>query len=198
MRILYLSLFVFAFSFIACNDEAEECETGISQEADSQKLDQLLSEILELSRSEECIDPSDWTFAPFGSKACGGPQGYVPFSNAIDRDEFLRLVAMLTTAEAEFNIDYQVISDCALVNPPSSIICRAGAPVMLLQCPSLEGDVESPCNDIPPTDEECDAAFSRWFYVRAQNACALLEYSGCELYGFESQEECDACLCAEG
>lgn len=51
------------------------------------------------------------------------------------------------------------------------------------------------CNEQVPTDELCQAAFSRWFYDSNTETCSEIAYSGCEAYGFESQEACEACSC---
>jgi hypothetical protein len=51
------------------------------------------------------------------------------------------------------------------------------------------------CSEKPPTDEECDAYFERWFYIEKMNGCEKVGYSGCSLKGFATQEECEACRC---
>lgn len=51
------------------------------------------------------------------------------------------------------------------------------------------------CNDTPPTDELCQAAFSRWFFNQSQNKCELIGYSGCSQKGFETKQECEDCKC---
>ncbi len=133
MRLLIIIL-VTTLLFISCSDQDDpivECDTpGISQEADAEKLQLLLAQIEELSLSESCDDPIDWTFTPYGSKACGGPLGYIAYSTQIDVDEFLELVQSYTEATAAFNQNWQVFSDCAVVNPPSRVVCQEGLPVL--------------------------------------------------------------------
>jgi hypothetical protein len=51
------------------------------------------------------------------------------------------------------------------------------------------------CNDTVPTNELCLAYFSRWFYNSSSNKCELIGYSGCSQKGFETEQECEACLC---
>jgi hypothetical protein len=51
------------------------------------------------------------------------------------------------------------------------------------------------CNDSPPTDELCDAYFTRWFYNKSKNACEEISYSGCSAKGFETKAACDSCKC---
>lgn len=50
------------------------------------------------------------------------------------------------------------------------------------------------CQDIPPTNELCQAHFKRWFYVEADNRCVEISYSGCSAKGFSSKAECENCL----
>lgn len=51
------------------------------------------------------------------------------------------------------------------------------------------------CSEAPPTNELCLAYFSRWFYNSNTNKCELVGYSGCSQKGFETEQECEACLC---
>jgi len=51
------------------------------------------------------------------------------------------------------------------------------------------------CKETPPTEELCQAAFSRWFYNVKTNQCEVIGYSGCEEYGFATQQDCDDCKC---
>ena len=196
----YIVIFFMSFLFsISCTDETAEQENmeEKTQEEEIQDLEQLFDEIEDVSLSISCEDVTDWAFVAYGSKACGGPQGYIAYSTTIDVTQFLQLVEDYTATEDAFNQRWGVISDCAIFSPPSSVICRDGLPVLIYECPFVDGDTESACNDVPPTDEECDAAFERWFYSQSSNTCELLAYSGCELYGFATKEECDSCLCTE-
>jgi len=115
----------------SCSDDSPEvsCEIlGESQEADAETLRVLFEEITEISESQTCSDASNWTFAAYGSKACGGPQGYIAYSLDIDVDSFLSKIRKYTEAEALFNTTWSAISDCALANPPAEVICVDGKP----------------------------------------------------------------------
>ena len=130
MKLLY-TIFLGCTVLLSCADAPEvQCDAmGISQAQDAMKLQQLFTEIEGVSTSVSCDDPSEWAFTAFGSKACGGTQGYIAYSTTIDVADFLERVRMYTETEDAFNQLWGVISDCALVNPPSSIICRDGLPV---------------------------------------------------------------------
>ena len=51
----------------------------------------------------------------------------------------------------------------------------------------------SACNETPPTDETCEAWFTRWFYDKSTGSCTEIGYSGCTMKGFESKDACEAC-----
>jgi len=51
------------------------------------------------------------------------------------------------------------------------------------------------CSENPPTDELCEMAAQRWFYDSKTSECELIGYSGCEIYGFATKEECEKCDC---
>lgn len=101
------------------------------QEIDHRKLMDLFSEIENLSYSETCANATNWTFVAYGAKACGGPQGYIHYSRNIDTTSFLNKVEAYSKAEKEFNIKWSVVSDCTIANPPKSIECRNGYPVLI-------------------------------------------------------------------
>lgn len=54
------------------------------------------------------------------------------------------------------------------------------------------------CNESLPKNEYCDAYFEKWFYNKENNSCSLIQYSGCNEYGFATQSECETCLCSKG
>lgn len=100
------------------------------QEKDHQVLMELFNEMYNLAYSLTCSDANEWDFVAYGSKACGGPKGYIPYNKNIDVATFLKKVNAYTKAEKEFNIKWGIISDCAVVNPPKSIDCQYNYPVL--------------------------------------------------------------------
>lgn len=101
------------------------------QEKDHQVLMELFDEISNLAYGTSCSDANDWSYVGFGAKACGGPQGYLPYHKNIDVTSFLEKVEAYTSAEKEFNIKWGIVSDCAVVNPPKSIECHYEYPVFI-------------------------------------------------------------------
>lgn len=101
-----------------------------NQETDQRVLTEMFEEISDIAMNVACDDASDWSFTPYGSKACGGPQGYVAYSNQIDVNAFLAKVAMYTEAEREYNIKWGIISTCDLPPQPVGVSCVNGEPVL--------------------------------------------------------------------
>ena len=100
------------------------------QEKEYRKLMDLFNNISNLAYSKACSNSLDWSYVAYGVKACGGPQGYIPYSKNIDTKAFLKKVEEYSKAEKEFNIKWGIASDCAVVNPPKSIECKNNYPVL--------------------------------------------------------------------
>ncbi|WP_299666923.1 hypothetical protein [uncultured Polaribacter sp.] len=101
------------------------------QEKDHRNLLELFDEISNLAYSASCVNTADWTFVGYGAKACGGFQGYMPYSKNIDTIAFLKKIDAYTKAEKEYNIQWNIVSDCALVAPPTAVQCQNGYPALI-------------------------------------------------------------------
>ncbi len=101
------------------------------QEKDHRALMDLFNVIQNLSYSVTCSDSSNWTFTAYGSKACGGPQGFIPYSKDINVLEFLKKVEEYTKNEKEFNIKWSIISTCDVPSQPKSVNCVNGIPSLV-------------------------------------------------------------------
>ena len=91
-------LFILGISF-SCSDD-----DGTSQTQEAQSLQEMLKEIKDLASSKKCEDATEWTFTSYGSKACGGPVGYIAYSTTIDTALFLDKIAEHRIAQDQFNI----------------------------------------------------------------------------------------------
>lgn len=106
----------------------------INEERETQEitdLEELYNKIVSISESKSCTNSSQWKFTAIGSKACGGPSGYIAYSSEINESEFLDLVAQYTKLQKEYNTKNNIGSDCAFVSPPSEIICENGKAVLV-------------------------------------------------------------------
>lgn len=88
------------------------------------------TEIIQLSESVTCTNPSEWKFTPMGNKACGGPARYIAYHQRVER-EFLDLVERFTSLQKTYNEQNNVLSDCLLVGPPRTIQCDANKAVLV-------------------------------------------------------------------
>mgnify|MGYP000244680264 CR=1 FL=1 len=100
------------------------------QEKDYRSLMDLFSDIQRLSNSISCTDSENWLFTGFGAKACGGYQGYIAYSKDLDTDSFLQKVDNYSKAEKAFNKKWNIVSDCAIINPPISVECKNGYAIL--------------------------------------------------------------------
>lgn len=81
-----------------------------------------------------------------------------------------------------------------ILNDTLTLTNRAGYEIMLVGSQNFS-QKSAVCKEVPPNDEMCTAAFSRWFYFTASNTCEKISYSGCSQYGFATEEECLECKC---
>lgn len=119
MKIL-LNFFLFVGIFASCEQLANEAEVTRAQ------LDQQLDEINSFIASANCSTGDECRFIAYGSKACGGPQGYLLYSTGIDEEKLKSMVARYTAAEDEYNKANGITSDCSIPNPPSKMGCEDG------------------------------------------------------------------------
>ncbi|NEV94484.1 hypothetical protein G3567_10055 [Psychroflexus sp. YR1-1] len=118
-------IFIFAGICFSCENDTE-----MSQEQEAQNLKLMFSEIESLAYSESCKDSSNWTFTSIGSKACGGPAGFIAYSLNIDTELFLEKINQHKRAQEEFNKKWGISSDCSLPPQPSGVECENGKPVL--------------------------------------------------------------------
>jgi hypothetical protein len=118
-KFIVLPLCLFLFS-IQCDDDI----TPITQEDEEQELAILKSKIEDLANTSICGDTFECKFIAFGSKPCGGPWSYLVYSTSIDTDTLESMVEDYNQKEALYNAEWGIPSDCALVNPPSTVNCE--------------------------------------------------------------------------
>jgi hypothetical protein len=63
--------------------------------------------------------------------------------------------------------------------------------VFLFSCEPKCEDLDTKCNDAPPTDELCDTPYGSWFYNKNKGKCEFIRYNSCYMYGFDTKEECE-------
>jgi hypothetical protein len=100
---------------------------------DRSELQRLESEARALAVPEGCEDAGQCRSAPVGSKACGGPRGYVVYcATSTDEDRLLKALDQLVKREDRFNRQCGAISTCEFLLPPElelvEGVCRAVPP----------------------------------------------------------------------
>ena len=118
-------IFGILLTILSCSNDNK----GSTQEQEAQQLSEMFAEIEALASSESCDDASEWTFTSYGSKACGGPFGYIAYSVNIDTELFLQKVEEHKTAQQIYNEKWDIISDCSVPQEPDAVVCENGNPV---------------------------------------------------------------------
>ncbi|MES2418572.1 MAG: hypothetical protein V4541_10335 [Bacteroidota bacterium] len=121
----FLFIVFICLIFSACKKEIS------TKQEDEQELSALLQQIKAKSEPFKCENAADWKFIAYGSKACGGPIGYLPYSTKIDTPAFFSLVNKYGVLQNEFNHKWSIASDCALARQPKSIVCEDGKPKLI-------------------------------------------------------------------
>jgi len=119
MKVLII-LLLFIGTAGSCQDSED------IQEISRRDLDLQFEEITNLIALKNCTENSQCSYLAYGSKACGGPQGYLVFSSEVDLENLKELVENYTAAEATYNKQNGIMSDCSIVSPPQTIGCVDG------------------------------------------------------------------------
>ncbi|HEU4791889.1 MAG TPA: hypothetical protein VFS71_19550 [Flavobacterium sp.] len=125
INFLFIALSIFFFS---CNNDDDS-----SQETENQNLTKMYTEIISASmvNSTQCTNPAEWSFTAIGSKSCGGPTGFIPYSLKINVTEFLKKVENYNKAEDAYNKKWGIISTCDIILPPTRVDCVNGKPTLM-------------------------------------------------------------------
>ena len=103
----------------------------MSRSAADIRLSEIYQALEKISTIVVCTDASEWQFVAIGSKACGGPTGYLPYHKSIIVKDFLEQVANYSALQNAYNKKWGVISDCSIVPMPKGVECVAGKAKLL-------------------------------------------------------------------
>lgn len=117
---LFLAIFLFIGSVSGC-EQAED-----DQEISALNLEKQLAGILSVIKAGSCSESGECSFLAYGSKACGGPQGYLLFSNQVDVEALTKMVEKYNKIEDAYNKKFGIISDCMIATPPEKLECVNG------------------------------------------------------------------------
>lgn len=116
----FVFLIVFSIFVSGCDALSGQNNITLAQ------LESQLTDIRNFVEEGNCTQEGQCTYLPIGSKACGGPMGYIVFSNTIDVPALKKMIDRYTADQRIYNIENNVISDCALANPPEKVDCVDG------------------------------------------------------------------------
>jgi len=111
-------------------DISERPADESSKKYDEANLDKLKSIIESEIAKEKCTAASEWTFAPMGSKACGGPVSYIAYPKKLEVS-VLRKIEHYTQTMSEFNKKYNITSDCMMIAEPTGLRCQGEKAVLI-------------------------------------------------------------------
>ncbi len=96
-----------------------------NQKYEQAQLDKLKASIESEIAKEKCTDAAEWAFAPMGAKACGGPQMYIAYPKKLETSVLAKINDYTEKVKA-FNQKYNIVSDCMMIMPPTSVKCVNG------------------------------------------------------------------------
>ena len=97
-----------------------------SQNNEKLELVNLKEEIEQIINSEDCSEMATCEFIAFGSKPCGGAWSYLVYSSNVNVSLLKEKVTLYNKLENDYNIKWNVISDCMAAVPPTNIECIIG------------------------------------------------------------------------
>ena len=106
-----------------------QCEKPIVEKSKNRYITDLRNDkqaILDYIASFPCDTSTGCSFIAFGSKPCGGPWEYLAYSNTVDEVHLTEMVNAYNELEHSYNIEFEIFSDCAVVNPPQQVDCIDG------------------------------------------------------------------------
>jgi hypothetical protein len=142
MKKVYFMLLFLSTGFYACKDDnanvdvdpncADCVEIAKLSNAEGQAyLTTRYNEILSIANGVTCTNAANWKIVAIGSKACGGPTGFIAYEKSINETVFLKKVEDYTKAQADFNKKWGAFSTCDIPIKPSGVECVDGKAKMI-------------------------------------------------------------------
>ena len=130
-KIVKLSFLILAIVFMSCHSKETIPTNSTTCEEDTANLGKLFNEITAISESKPCTDASKWRFVAFGTKACGGPVGFIAYSSEINVNDFLSKIKEYTDLQNQMNKKCGIISDCSIPPTPKGIVSENNKPIFI-------------------------------------------------------------------
>lgn len=100
--------------------------------SDSARLSVSRLEITESIAKVRCEDASQWKISAMGAKPCGGPAYYIAYPEEME-EEIAPKIARFAQQQSSFNQKYGRLSDCVIAPEPTSVQCKNGKVVLVVE-----------------------------------------------------------------
>lgn len=116
-----MSLFILSTA-MQCDDDdnigASSCDSQL------ETLLNLRTDIEAMASASTCSEEFECRYIGFGSKACGGPKGFLIYTTSIDTLALSSLVENYNQLERDYNISCDQHSDCSVPQVPIGFECE--------------------------------------------------------------------------
>jgi hypothetical protein len=116
-----------ALLLAACAGCAGQATAVPAQAAAERPVDGTLARLRSLAADRACTDDSQCHTLPLGASACGGPEGYLPWSSANTSSDALRALGERYQAERRAANAASGRAGACRFSPDPGAVCRAGA-----------------------------------------------------------------------
>lgn len=122
MKKLFFVVFIICLNFASCSNDED------SMEEESQKLEKMHKELVDLSlvNSQTCTNAEEWDFVKLTPNACGENRGYIVYSKKINKSAFLAKVQTYSNAQLAFDKRWNIYISCDVSPLPSGAACVDG------------------------------------------------------------------------
>jgi hypothetical protein len=126
---VYLLILALFAGLTSCKEE--EIFSELSREKQEELLDLKWEQLQQMIAAESCNTPENWGILPIGSRPCGGPATYLPYSVNMDVDLFNQRVDDYTSMQISYNQQWGIGSICSLAPVPKAIVCEEGVATLV-------------------------------------------------------------------
>lgn len=117
--IILLAALIFGFQNCSGNIKGGKVG-GFTSQSLQKDISSLNDSMKNLNGDLSCTQDTDCEAVAYGSRACGGPSGYIVASTLnAHYDEILDLADKLTEKEMQYNVINNIISTCEFMMPPT-------------------------------------------------------------------------------
>ncbi|GAA3587638.1 hypothetical protein Q4Q39_18375 [Flavivirga amylovorans] len=132
MKLYLKTAFVFTYLILlviaGCSSNDDNVSTYESELA---QLSLLKADIETLANASVCSEDFECKFIALGKKPCGGPWSYLIYTTSINVEELQAAIKDYNQKESDFNVKWNIPSDCALTIRPTGVTCENNTCVLV-------------------------------------------------------------------